>query len=301
MTTKDFRDGPPDRARTGVCVRVADPGAASSGVRGARTVRSGDLCGIGDGLVCDGPHAAAGERSRRGRGDARLAGGSRRAVLLRHGRHPARDGAPGGAGGDRRRDLSRPGAGSFCTARRDRPLRRRDRPGQTGLPAGADPGCAGLRAACDGARCATGRDRSQGTFQSVCDLGGGRGAGVLAGAGDLGACCQNPRGDDRRPVRLGPLAAWPVDLAGSGAVWRRRPAAGLVQEGQPGRAGVCTLCLAGLCGGGGRRHVRGGRPPALDRILRPHDRDGSPQRARAAPARGGAGLRSSSGCAARGG
>ena len=136
------------------------------------------------------------------------------------GRHPAHVGPPGGAGGDRRGDLPRPGAGHPGADGDHRPLRRRDRAGQALLAAGPDPGPARLRPARDGDGRAAGRRRHPGARQPVRRLGRGRRPGVHARDGGLGGGRQDSRGDHGRAGPLDPLADEPADLDGDVAVQR---------------------------------------------------------------------------------
>ena len=77
-------------------------------------------------------------------------------------RRPARRGAAGRPGGDRRRHLRRQGAGDAAPCLRHRPDRPRDHHGQAGGAAGPGAGPAGLRAAGPGPRQLPGRDRPRG-------------------------------------------------------------------------------------------------------------------------------------------
>ena len=167
---------------------------------------------------------------------ARVAGICRtgRVVLLRDHRRGADPGDAGRPGGDRRGHLRGPRPRDPDPHAGHRPLGPRDRPGQAGRAAPADPGPGGLHLAGPGDLLAPGRHRSHGLDARVRDHPGRRPARLHDGAGAVGVGQEAARGRagglyllDARAAPLADLVR-PVVRRGSsarrpaGASWRTR-------------------------------------------------------------------------------
>ena len=112
LVGKGSFDDASNQPGTGIHLRVADPGAATQVYAGRALFVLAVLIGLATAW-----YGAGGGSSpvMTGRPAIDIAdpGAHRREVLLRHGRHPARDGAAGVAGRDSRGHLSRPRSGDL--------------------------------------------------------------------------------------------------------------------------------------------------------------------------------------------